>query len=307
MTEQRYFILMSLGLGGLCCVVLLYATGLSVSFKNIPLGPPISILTGILCGYAYRPGTNQILNRTILIVESLALLSLASATASISTYPLAAMSTGWWDSEFLAADAAIGISWPAYWAFTTGNPILYYALAFAYNTFFIMPSVIVIALISTGKIKGAYRFISAFVLALVITDICMLLFPARSAAANLLPAGHPLAPGSGLLHIPVIEGLRDGSIKIIELAEMHGLISLPSFHAATSLLFAWGGWPVRKLRVPILLAEGLMLASTPIIGGHYFIDVVAGLGVAAVAIGISYAVSRRPTYHDIGLSLQNAV
>lgn len=256
------------------------------------LGLPISIMTGVICGFVYRPGTNIILNRTVLILECLALLSLASVIASVASYPLAAISKGWWDIEFLAADAAMGLDWRTYWNFSTSHSTVIYIFSWAYGSFFVMPTVVVAALITAGRVNEAYRFISAFIIALVITDVCVALFPARSAAVNLLPLGSPFAPPSGMLHIPVIEGLRNGSFKVIELASMNGLIALPSFHAAASVLFAWGGWQVRLVRMPILTVEGLMLASTPINGGHYFIDVLAGLGVALIAIGVSYAVSR---------------
>lgn len=154
-----------------------------------------------------------------------------------------------------------------------------------------MPTFVVIALVVTRKLEDAYKLISAFIIALLITDICVALFPARSAAANLLPVGAPFAPPSGLLHIPIIEGLRDGSVKVVNVLEISGLIALPSFHAAASLLFAWAGWKVRGMRMAFLIANGLMLASTPIIGGHYFIDVLAGLLVAGMAIYISHLLS----------------
>ena len=42
-----------------------------------------------------------------------------------------------------------------------------------------------------------------------------------------------------------------------------------------------------------MFANGLMLAATPIDGGHYFIDVFAGLAVAAAAIWLAGLISRR--------------
>jgi membrane-associated phospholipid phosphatase len=44
---------------------------------------------------------------------------------------------------------------------------------------------------------------------------------------------------------------------------------------------------------PIAIAcNGLLLLSTPIDGGHYFIDVFAGIGVAALAIMAAVALTR---------------
>jgi membrane-associated phospholipid phosphatase len=65
-----------------------------------------------------------------------------------------------------------------------------------------------------------------------------------------------------------------------------GIVTFPSFHAASCLLYTWAFWPVRWMRPITLAANGLMLASTPIDGGHYFIDVFAGLALAAAAIAL---------------------
>jgi membrane-associated phospholipid phosphatase len=46
------------------------------------------------------------------------------------------------------------------------------------------------------------------------------------------------------------------------------------------------------MRPVAILANGLMLASTPIDGGHYFIDIFAGIAVAVAAIAAAHAVSR---------------
>jgi membrane-associated phospholipid phosphatase len=213
----------------------------------------------------------------------------------IANYPLAALSHGWWDSQFMAADTAMGFDWKAYWDFATGHSAVLTTFSWVYGSFFVMPSFVVIALIVVGRLDHAYRFIAAFIIALAVTDICIAFFPARSAAANLLPIGASMAPPSGLMHIPIIEHLRDGSLTTVRLVGLTGLVALPSFHAAASLMFAWAGWHTRLMRVPFLLANGLMLLSTPINGGHYLIDVIAGLAVGAAAIGCSYLLSAKLT------------
>ncbi|MCP1471353.1 membrane-associated phospholipid phosphatase [Sphingobium sp. OAS761] len=293
MSEQRYFIIVSLALATLCCTALLYVTGLHLSISGVPLGLAASVSVGLVCASVSRPEFSEMLRRVVWLLECLAYLSIASLVGSIASYPLAALSDGWWDRQFLAADALLALDWRAYWNFSVSRPAIFRILSLAYGSFFYMPMLIVGALTLTGRLPQAYRFVSAFIIALVLTDVGMLVFPARSAAANLLPQDTPLAPLSGLLHIPVIEGLRDGSIRVIEVAQMNGLIAFPSFHAAASLLFMWGGWQVSMFRVGFLAVNGLMLASTPITGGHYFIDVLAGLAVAMVAIAMSYRVSRR--------------
>ena len=57
-----------------------------------------------------------------------------------------------------------------------------------------------------------------------------------------------------------------------------------SFHAAAAILAIWGFWDVWWLRPPALIVYLGMLLPTPLMGGHYIVDVFAGIGVAVLAI-----------------------
>ena len=132
----------------------------------------------------------------------------------------------------------------------------------------------------------AYRFVATFLIALLLTDIGLELIPGKSAAEHFLPPTAHNLPSPGLLHVPIIERLRAGSFGPVELTHLDGLIAFPSFHAAAAVMFAWAAWPIRWLRVPAMILYGLMLAATPIQGGHYFVDSLAGCAVAAFAIAV---------------------
>lgn len=59
---------------------------------------------------------------------------------------------------------------------------------------------------------------------------------------------------------------------------------MPSSHAASGLLLAWAIAPVRWLRMPLVALNVAMIFATVTIGSHYFIDVIGGVLLAAVAI-----------------------
>jgi membrane-associated phospholipid phosphatase len=65
------------------------------------------------------------------------------------------------------------------------------------------------------------------------------------------------------------------------------------------------------MRPIVLLANGAMLASTPIDGGHYFIDLIAGVAVAVLAIIVAGWVCRnvmlRPALFAHGKIIEAAV
>jgi membrane-associated phospholipid phosphatase len=62
---------------------------------------------------------------------------------------------------------------------------------------------------------------------------------------------------------------------------------------------AWALWPVRWIRPIAVLANVMMLAATPIDGGHYFIDLAAGLAVAVLAIIAARRCGQRLAARDV--------
>jgi hypothetical protein len=72
-----------------------------------------------------------------------------------------------------------------------------------------------------------------------------------------------------------------------------GLISFPSFHAACAIIYVWATWRTPGLNWLFVFGNALMLAATPVHGSHYMIDVIAGVGVAALAIVCSAAAVKR--------------
>jgi membrane-associated phospholipid phosphatase len=71
---------------------------------------------------------------------------------------------------------------------------------------------------------------------------------------------------------------------MVELSNLDGIVTFPSFHAAAAVLLAWAASGIPFLRYPMIALNFLMLISAIPIGGHYAIDVIAGSLVAAVSI-----------------------
>ena len=78
--------------------------------------------------------------------------------------------------------------------------------------------------------------------------------------------------------------VRDGTLRHLDLFALAGIVTFPSFHAASAVLYLWALWPVRWMRPIALVANAAMLASTPVDGGHYFVDLIAGIALAGAAI-----------------------
>ena len=101
-----------------------------------------------------------------------------------------------------------------------------------------------------------------------------------------------LALNSGYVHIAQLDAIRAG-LPFAPAEHMSGIIAFPSFHACGGLLFAWMFWQIPYFRVVMVPLNICMIMVTPIVGGHYFVDVIAGVLVGlAVITATHYAVMK---------------
>ena len=77
------------------------------------------------------------------------------------------------------------------------------------------------------------------------------------------------------------------------MANLTGVVPFPSFHAATAVIYLWALWAVWWMRPVAIVANIGMLLATPYIGGHYFVDVFAGIGIAVTAIAAAGLIATR--------------
>jgi hypothetical protein len=282
--NARTFVRWSVAGSAVATFVALRCTGLSLAVDGIGLRLPLLVFSSLTCAQIYRQAGNVALDRLVYGLEGIGLFSIITVIGAVATYPMAALSAGWVDRYLIAADKLIGLDWMAYWTFVQARPTLGSILHAGYMSIFITPLMLLGLLSGTGHIDRCYRFIAAFIIALVITDLSLILFPAQSAEAYFLGTQAPGLPESGIAHIPIIEGLRNGSIKVVDLTDMKGLIAIPSFHAAACAIFVWASWPVRVAKFISLGINAILLLSTPLVGGHYFVDILVGILVGICAI-----------------------
>ena len=81
-------------------------------------------------------------------------------------------------------------------------------------------------------------------------------------------------------------GMRAHALAQIPLDDPRGIISFPSFHASSAVLLTYLVRGIPVLYPAMLLFNGLMVLGTPVFGGHYLVDVLAGLAVAGLTIAI---------------------
>jgi len=108
-----------------------------------------------------------------------------------------------------------------------------------------------------------------------------------------------------------LEDIRSGALRAIPLDDIRGIISFPSYHAALAVLAVWALWPVCFICWPLLMLNTLMIASTPIEGTHYFVDVIGGVAVSVHTLpAVDYvrcAIRRHCVYNAHGGLLAECV
>ncbi|MGH6862946.1 MAG: phosphatase PAP2 family protein, partial [Methylocella sp.] len=80
--------------------------------------------------------------------------------------------------------------------------------------------------------------------------------------------------------------LRNGTLRTVNPLNNQGLVVFPSFHTALAVLCACAAWPLRILKFPLLALNLLIILSAPAMGGHYFIDIIAGIILAASTVSL---------------------
>jgi PAP2 superfamily len=223
-----------------------------------------------------------------------ALLAIAQLNAMILiatplTYIIASANLPMQDASLARLDQLLGLDWLAYYRFVHERPALtpYFYLGYAMITW---PTIgVPLLLVSTRHYLRLQQFTLACIVTVVITVLISSLVPAIGTYHEY--GISPDVPGfraSGYLYqLQELPPIRDGSLRKLDFSTMGGIITFPSFHAAAAILALWGFWGVWWMRPLALIANGGMLLATPLVGGHYFVDVIAGIALAMLAVSMA--------------------
>ena len=284
----RFFLFNWIVVGALALTL---AFSLLVSdFSIAPLGMLIAVgYVGIYAGFAHANARSPTRRdpQVMFVLGSTAQIALITAVMAPMTYVAAAIDFPMQDSALLAADRALGFDWAAYVHFVDGRPGLASWLNVGYAMIGWPLFAIPVVLAAKHRYRRIEEFTFAFGIALAATTIISALVPAIGVYQQIgLDPGSVknINPGAYLDQLRDLPPTREGVLRHLELLGLGGIVTFPSFHAASAVLFAWALWAVRWVRPLALLVNGAMLAATPLNGGHYFIDVIAGVAIAALAI-----------------------
>jgi hypothetical protein len=298
--DRRAYTLTSQVLWGISAALLVVVAGLialtPMEFRNSPL--PLNVMTFAVFGpvalvYTYLRFDVRIAS----LCDCVAVLSSFTIIGAAYTYVMTYLGAGMtlWDSRFLAADAALGLHWKSYLAWLNLHPLLGSALNSAYESILTQMACLIVLLVVLGQHRRLQSFILAAQLCIIVCGAAAAVMPALgpypffeiNAAVD-----HPNIPLTTMNgHVAQVLQLRSAA-PFLQLDSIEGIIVCPSFHMALAVLFAWAFWRIPYVRWVALMLNIAMAAGTPLSGGHYFIDIIAGAILAVTAIAVASALGR---------------
>ena len=191
------------------------------------------------------------------------------------------------DHALLAIDRAMGMDPETIARYVNDHDWLSGLLLRGYGLIKIMLLAVPIALTLTLRFVRLQVFVFAFSITLIITVAISTFVPAVGTWYGLGIAPSQFASLDSSLYTAQLRdilALREGSLRHLEMFKLTGIVSFPSFHAASAVLYMWAVWPVRFFGGLAAALNLLMIAATPVIGAHYMIDVFGGVALAAISI-----------------------
>jgi len=284
----RFFLLNWIMLGAMSA-----ALALAIACTDFSIGlPDLAVCLGfvaVYAGFAHANARSPARRdpQVMFVLGATAQIVLVTAVMTPLTYVAAATNFPLQDANLLAMDRALGFDWAAYVRSVNDHPVLAGWLSCGYTMIRWPIFAIPVVLAAARRYQRIEEFTFAFGTALIVTTIVSALVPAIGVyqQIGLDPADLAnLDPRAYLEQVRDLAPTRAGSLRHLDLLGLAGIVTFPSFHAASAVLYGWALWPVRWMRPIAVLANGAMLAATPVDGGHYFIDLFAGIAIALLAI-----------------------
>jgi hypothetical protein len=218
----------------------------------------------------------------------------------VLSYVLAARGGALWDDRLRFVDRLLGLDWPRLFDAADRLGHWLWLGGLAYHSLTVQMIVCIVLLSATYQ---AARLRVAVAAAVASGFVTILISGAMPALGNVFdPADYRyLWPSVAWMEQAMLSGLRDGSWRAIDLTRPMGIVTFPSYHATLPIILTWAIWRTPRWRVVSASWSTLTIAATPLFGGHYAIDIVAGAGLAALALyGVSaFTKASTPASHPV--------
>ena len=230
-------------------------------------------------------------NRLIAFAFGLSYLLIMVSVGRVLNYMFISLGFPLQDATLDGFHRLIGFDWLAFARWMDGHPWLVDVLAQAYWSF----NVLSVAVFAHAIVLGYFRRLKEFLLLFSLTGLATVVIAGFTPALGTF-AHHGLGQDSfkhipdwaGVFFLEHVKAVHAGQMQELVLGRLSGLATFPSFHTILALLFAWA-FRGTFLQWPAWIWSGLIILATPVMGGHYIIDLVGG----AVVFWLAVVLSRR--------------
>ncbi|EFO30098.1 putative PAP2 family protein [Roseibium sp. TrichSKD4] len=225
--------------------------------------------------------------RAVFFLESMIFLQFALTGMRFLNYLTMSITFPWADTMLSGWDQVLGLDWVTYFEWVQSSRFLIVLLDWSYLSLDFVTALFLWVLLLLGEDRRARYFVDVFVSTALTCTIIGMFFPAKAAVVTYLGnvqslAGFAQVPG--VYHMDNILALRESGPPVLDRMSMPGLVTFPSFHTAAGILLICASYGTR-LFIPVAIYAGVMIASTPVYGAHYFIDILAGTLIALAIAG----------------------
>lgn len=258
---------------------------LSLDLRSAAVLAPAVLLLAILRAYC-RNRTDPRLQRLYVPITGALFVILAFSALRVLNHLTMSVPFPYVDDGLAKLDATMGLNWTTYAQWVAERPLLVTLFQLVYTGLTLIALTVFIALFAARRIERAREFVRLIFWSGLSATLIGAFFPAKAAmdrfASSDLRA--VFGPEAGVYHLPYLDALRSNLPHVLDLQELPGLVVIPSFHTACALLIMYCCRKVPVLQ-PLSIFYGVtMIASTPIMGGHYFVDLIAGTALTAAVI-----------------------
>ncbi len=247
------------------------------------IGLVLSFLSIVIYAYGKHNPNPSI----ITLYKFCLILFLFNFFAEIFCYLLYTLKEPLADPWLAALDAKIGFHAPdlVYWF--EERPLLHKISGVIYDTFMSQFLIIFFYLALRNQLVDLEQFVMIYFIAILVTFSIAKFYPAAGPSYWYQFEINPEASRA----VKRIFELRD---QILDLRVVDGIVTFPSYHTTAAILYAFALRHQSKLIfIPATILNGLMIFSCLVNGGHYLVDLFAGMAVFAVA----YLIEKRLSFY----------
>lgn len=260
-------------------IALMAGRGFSVPANHflMPVGV-LLLLTGVGVFYARRNVENFTLCMT-----GLAQVVAFTTGYTLLMYSAASLGVRLYDDPLMRFDEACGVSLPTIVDWARRHPGLTSALRIGYDSMLLQTALVIILLGFRSQRVPLEQFVLQFMTTALISAGVFAVMPAVGPFHGY---GYEMSGDQGR-YVEHLMAVRDGSMTEFTLQAAEGLITFPSFHTTWAILIAWAFRRDWWLAIPFGIVNIAVIISTLTTGWHYFADVVGGVVLAVIGIGMT--------------------